>query len=164
MRRFPFLPGLLLLSALVFVGCRSTTIEYPHLPTVFLEAGNTFPGQTNPVVTLPVSRTEFRIFDKPLYDPTDIIRIEMVRVDRGLAVRYLLTPSASRDLMRTSVDNIGYRLVFFDNNDPIGARMIDGSIENGMIYTFLEVPDEEVPELVTEMNRTLVEFRRKNPQ
>jgi len=143
-------------------GCRSTTIENPHVPSIYLEAAGSVPGDEHPFVTLPVSETKVRIFDQPLFDPMDIIRIELVRVERGLAVRYLLTPSASRRLIRSSVDNIGYRFVFFDNSSPIGARMIDGVIEDGILYTFLEVPEADLPELVAEMNRTLVEFRRNS--
>ncbi len=152
--------GLAFLAGLA--GCRSTTIENPHIPTIHLEAAGSVPGDKHPFVTLPVSETKVRVFDQPLFDPMDIIRIEMVRVARGLAVRYLLTPTASRQLIRSSVDNIGYRFVFFDNSSPIGARKIDGVIEDGILYTFLEVPDDELPELVADMNRTLVEFRRNS--
>lgn len=162
MKNFQIFAGVLVLLATVLAGCRSTEIENAQVPSIFLEAGNVYPGQTNPTVSLPVSGTEFRIFEEPVFDPSDIIRIEMVRVDRGVAVRYLLTPSAGRKLVRVSVDNMGYRFVFFNNEKPIGARMIDGPIENGIVYTFLEVPDEDLPELVTEMNRTLVEFRRRS--
>ncbi len=161
MKTFPILACVSLFGCVFFSGCRSTDIENAHVPTIFLEASTSYPGQTNPQIALPVSGTELRIFEEPVFDPTEIIRIEMVRVDRGLAVRYRLTPSGGRKLVRISVDNIGYRFVFFDNETPIGARMIDGPIENGIIYTFLEVPDEAVPELVTEMNRTLVEVRRR---
>jgi len=143
-------------------GCRSTSIEDPHIPSIFLEASSSAPGSDNPYITLPVSGTQLRIYGKPLFGPLDIIRIEMVQVDRGLAVRYLLTPSASRELMRSTGDNVGYAFIFFDNESPIGARRISGIIEDGILYTFLEVPDEKLPELVNEMNRTLVEFRRKN--
>jgi hypothetical protein len=153
------------LACILFVfmtGCRSTKIEDPHVPSIFLEASGSSPSGENPYVTLPVSQTKLRIFDKPLFGPLDIIRIEMVQVDRGLAVRYLMTPSASRQLIRSSGDNIGYSFIFFDNETAIGARRIDGMIEDGMLYTFLEVKDEELPELVTEMNRTLVEYRRNS--
>ncbi len=137
-------------------------IENPHVPSVYLEASGSVPSEEHPYVTLPVSQTKVRIFGQPLFSAMDIIRIEMVQVERGLAVRYLLTPSASRQLIRSSVDNIGYRFVFFDNESPIGARMIDGVINDGVLYTFLEVPDQQLPELVSEMNRTLIEVRRKS--
>lgn len=137
-------------------------IENPHVPTIHLEASGSVPGGEHPFVTLPVSGSRIRIFDEPVFGPMDIIRIEMVRVNRGLAVRYLLTPSASRQLIRESVDNVGYRFVFFDNSLPIGARKIDGVIDDGVLYTFLEVPDEKLPELVEDMNRTLVEVRKKS--
>ncbi|MEM0967620.1 MAG: hypothetical protein AAGJ81_15845 [Verrucomicrobiota bacterium] len=150
------------LVSFAFWGCRSMTIEDPHIPTIYLEAAGSVPGSEHPFVTLPVSETKVRIFGNPVFGPLDIIRIEMVRVERGVAVRYLLTPSASRELIRSSGDNLGYRYVFFDNEVPIGARMIDGMIDDGILYTFLEVPDEQLGELVQEMNRTLVEFRRNN--
>jgi len=147
---------------LVFVGCRSTTIENPHVPTIYLEAAGSVPGSEHPYVTLPISETKIRVFSNPVFDPMDIIRIEAVQVDRGMAVRYLLTPSASRQMIRSSVDNIGYRFIFFDNETAIGARMIDGVIDDGILYTFLEVPEEQLPELIEDMNRTLVEFRRNS--
>ncbi len=155
--------SLVALLTLGLIGCRSTSIENPHVPSIFLEASNSVPGSENPFATLPISQTKLRIFGKPLFGPLDIIRIEMVRVDRGLAVRYLLTPSASRELMRTSGDNIGYSFIFFENDSPIGARKIDGMIDDGILYTFLEVPDEELPGRIDEMNRTLIEYRRNQP-
>ncbi|MBC2600733.1 hypothetical protein [Puniceicoccus vermicola] len=161
MKRFlisSFLVGLLTLVA----GCRSTTIEDPHVPTIYLESTSSIPGREDPYVTLPISESRYRLPQRPLFGPMDIIRIEMVQVERGLAVRYLLTPSASRQLRRTSGDAIGYSFIFFDNQSPIGARKIDGMIDDGILYTFLEVSDEDMPQLVVDMNRTLVEFRRNN--
>jgi len=146
----------------VMSGCRSTKIEDPHVPTIFLEAAGSVPGDEHPYVTLPISETRLRVFSKPVFGPADIIRIEMVQVERGLAVRYLLKPSAARELIRSSGDNLGYSYIFFDNDTAIGARKIDGMINDGILYTFLEVPDDELPELVADMNRTLVEYRRNS--
>lgn len=145
---------------LVLSGCRSASIENPHLPTIYLEARSSMQQNTNPLVTLPISETKVAIPSRPAFTPNDIIRIELVQVDRGLAVRYLMTPNASRQLIRTTVDNMGSRFVFFNNMEAIGLRQIDGVINDGILYTFLEVPDDELPELVAEMNRTLVAFRR----
>tara|TARA_R100000027_G_scaffold66167_2_gene61624 strand:- start:13649 stop:14140 length:492 start_codon:yes stop_codon:yes gene_type:complete len=162
MKRQLFSSILIGLLLILVAGCRSTSIENPHVPTIYLEAGGSVPGSENPYVTLPKSGTKLRFFGRPIFGPLDIIRIEMVQVDRGLAVRYLMTPSANRELIRTSGDSVGYSFIFFDNDSPIGARKIDGMIEDGVLYTFLEVDDEDLPELVSEMNRTLVEFRRNN--
>jgi len=156
---FPYLLCLLAMVS-VLVGCRSVSIDNPHLPTIYLEARGSGHQDQNPLVTLPISETKVQVPARPVFTPNDIIRIEIVQVDRGLAVRYLLTPNASRQLIRTTVDNIGSRFIFFNNVEPIGLRQIDGVINDGILYTFLEIPDEEIPDMVAEMNRTLIAYRR----
>ncbi|MGE9290504.1 MAG: hypothetical protein ACQKBT_05920, partial [Puniceicoccales bacterium] len=85
-----------ILGLLVFIvaGCRSTSIENPHIPTIYLESTNVMPGKDeDPYTTLPISETKLRLPQNPIFGPLDIIRIEMVQVERGVAVRYLMTPS-----------------------------------------------------------------------
>ena len=47
-----------------------------------------------------------------------------------------------------------YRLMV--NGNAIGARRIDGAIQDGNFYTFVEVDDEELGQLVLDIKETIV--------
>jgi hypothetical protein len=59
----------------------------------------------------------------------------------------------------------GRRLVLTLNGDARGARRIDGPIADGVLYIFVEVPDEELAALAAELKRgaavTQRELRRQ---
>lgn len=147
----PLLLGTLLLAA----ACQSTPGAPLRVVRVYLEAGPAVPGNDRPVAVLPESGSEVRLLERPVLGPEDFLRVETVRVDLGLAAAFVLNPRGARTLYRLTVDNLGDRLVFLDNGRPVGARVIDGPIRDGILYTFLEVPDAEVPARVAAYNEAL---------
>jgi hypothetical protein len=84
----------------------------------------------------------------------------MVKVDMGVALLVQTRGQGLRDLYRASVSNMGNRIVFMVNGNAIGARRIDGAIQDGNFYTFVEVDDEELGQLVLDIKETIVELQK----
>ena len=160
--RPPSVLPLLLGSLLLAAACQTAPDTPPRVVRVYLEASPAVPGDDRPVAVLPESGSAIRLLERPVLGPGDFQRVETVRVDLGLAAAFVLTPAGARKLYRLTVDNLGNRLVFLDNGRPIGARAIDGPIRDGILYTFLEVPDAEVPARVAAYNETLALLRGDN--
>ena len=57
--------------------------------------------------------------------------------------------------------NKGNRLVFTVNNKAIGARRLDQAINDGKLYTFVEVREEEMGQLVLDLKASLSELRKR---
>jgi hypothetical protein len=74
---------------------------------------------------------------------------------------FQLTPAGVRDFYRLSVAHQGRRLALQINGSVVGARRIDGAITNGVIYVFVEMPDEALPALVENLKKTSAAVQRE---
>tara|TARA_B100000989_G_scaffold190933_1_gene143826 strand:+ start:1806 stop:2195 length:390 start_codon:yes stop_codon:yes gene_type:complete len=125
-----------------------------------LETRNTNYGATSgETVILPVSRSTVIIQGDPVVNEFNILNVEMVKVDMGVALLVQTGGQGARDLYRASVSNMGSRIVFMVNGNAIGARRIDGAIQDGNFYTFVEIDDEELGQLVLNIKQTIVELQ-----
>jgi hypothetical protein len=155
------LPSLILLTSLgLLVACKKDKLENLSVPRLMLEVGGFNYGSTSGVtVTLPVSRTTVTLNTDPLVNEFDILNVEMVKVDMGVALLVQTGGQGARDLYRASVSDRGSRIVFMVNGNAIGARRIDGAMQDGNFYTFVEVDDEELGQLVLDIKETIVELK-----
>jgi hypothetical protein len=153
---------LILFSSLGFlVACKKGKLENLSVPRLMIETrGVNYSASTGEVVTLPVSGTTIQ--GDPLVNEFDILNVEMVKVDMGVALLVQTGGQGARDLYRASVSNMGNRIVFMVNGNAIGARRIDGAIQDGNLYTFVEVDDEELGQLVLDIKETIVELQKNN--
>jgi len=103
-------------------------------------------------LVLPVSAVAIRVTPKPVISEFDIVEAAVAEVDLGRCLALRLTGEAARDLYRMSVSQMGKRLVLLVNGRPLGARMLDGAIEGGVLFVFVEVPDAQLHELALEIN------------
>ncbi len=117
-------------------------------------------GQGTPV-RLPRSQVGLLVNPKPVLTEGDIANVELVQVDLGRCLMFQLAPAASRDFYRLSVSNQGRRLVLFINGTAVGARRVDGPIANGVLFVFVELPDDELPELVARLKRAAEAWQRE---
>lgn len=143
------------------VGCRSVAKPKDYTPTwarFFLEAAG---GATGTEVTLPRSGVELTVNAKPVLTEGDVLDVELVQVDLGLCLAFKLTPSAARDFYRLSGSHQGRRLVLVVNDATLGARRIDGAIGDGVVFIFLELPDDELPGLVANLKKSTVALHRE---
>ena len=151
---------ILLVSFGLLVACKKDKQEDLSVPRLMMEARNTNYGAISAeTITLPVSGTTVSIQGDPVVNEFDILNVEMVKVDMGLALLVQTGGQGARDLYRASVSNMGSRIVFMVNGNAIGARRIDGAIQDGNFYTFVEVDDEELGQLVLDIKETIVKLQ-----
>ena len=155
---------LILYSSLGFlVACKKGKLENLSVPRLMIETrGVNYSASTGEVVMLPVSRTTINIEGVPVVNEFDIKNVEMVKVDMGVALLVQTRGQGLRDLYRASVSNMGKRIVFMVNGNAVGARRIDGAIQDGNFFTFVEVDDEELGQLVLDIKETIVELQKNN--
>ena len=145
------------LGICLLCGCKKD--QYPKdlvLPRLMVESrGVDYGAMKCTTVKLPISGTSINIQDQPLINEFDILNVEMVKVDLGVALLVQVSAQASRKLYRGSISNMGGRIVLMVNGNAIGARRIEGAIEDGNYYTFVEVDDEELGKLVFDIKASL---------
>ncbi|KXU34011.1 hypothetical protein AXK12_08245 [Cephaloticoccus capnophilus] len=147
---------LALAAVLVFAGLGSGCVLWTKPPPqpgahawFLLEADA---EQEGVPLVLPVSGVAIRVAPKPVISEFDIVEAAVVEVDLGRCLGLRLTGEAARDLYRMSVSQMGRRLVLLVNGQALGARVIDGAIEGGVLFVFVEVADEELHALAREIN------------
>jgi hypothetical protein len=144
----------------LFVGCKKDKLDNLTVPRLMIEArGMNYGGMGGQTVSLPVSGTTISVQGEPVVNEFDIRNVELVKVDRGMALLLQVGGQGGRDLYRASVTSMGARVVLTVNGTAIGARRIDGPIQDGNFYTFVEVDDAELGQLVIDMKRSLVELQ-----
>jgi len=98
---------------------------------------------------------------KPVITEGDVVNVELVQVDLGKCLMFQLTPSAARDFYRLSGTHQGRRLVLLINDVAIGARRLDGAMADGLVYIFVEMPDDQLPELVVRLKGSSIAYQRE---
>lgn len=124
-----------------------------------LESKGQFGSLAVETVQLPVSGALIQVSTEPLISEFEILNAEVVQVDLGKALLLQLNEQGARQLYRTSVSQRMRRLVLEVNGNPIGARVLDGPIQDGLLYTFVEVDESELYELVASIKETILELR-----
>ena len=161
-RRFCFSALLALSLLLLFSACRKEKVEDEDLrvPRLMLEArGVNYGALTADVVTLPVSGTKVSLRKEPLVNEFEITNVELVKVELGLALLVQTSELGARALYRGTVTGMGGRIVLTVNGNPIGARRVEAPIQDGNFYTFVELDDEELGQLVLDMKETIAYLR-----
>ncbi|MEM8866908.1 MAG: hypothetical protein AAGC73_01445 [Verrucomicrobiota bacterium] len=157
---------LAVLSSAFLTGCREeglSELENPAVPRLLLEPrGLNYgsPGSTGKQVRLPVSGSEYTVSSTPLVDEFEILNVELVKVDLGMALMFQLSDKAARALYRASVSSIGSVVVLMINGNAIGARRLDGAISDGNYFTFVELSPEDMEQLVLDIKATIVQLQK----
>jgi hypothetical protein len=154
-----FLP----LFALFLCGCKQDKLEPEEMkiPRLMVETRSVqYGGLGGKVVQLPVSGTRIALQKEPLVSEFDIANVELVKVEMGLALLIQTNERGARALYRGTVSNMGGRIVLTVNGNAVGARRIDGAIQNGNLYTFVEVDDEELGQLVLDIKETIQQLQK----
>ena len=110
-------------------------------------------------VSLPISGTQIKLEREPVVGEYDIINVDLVKVDMGMALLIQVTDKGARELYRRSVTHSGSRVVFTTNGYAIGARRLSGTIEDGQFFTFVEIPDEELGQFVIDLKASIAELQ-----
>lgn len=143
-------------------GCRDRLTENVRIPRLLLEQRGTNFGAMNAVtVKLQKSNSLVEVYSEPLIDEFEINNVELVQVDKGFALLFILSEKGARDLYRASVTHMGSRVVLSINSNVIGQRYIDGAINDGKFYTFVELPQDSLGQLVLDIKATLVDIHKR---
>ena len=124
---------LFLLSILLTAGCGKSVsdIENAQIPRLMIESRSpNYVNMSGKTVTLPISGTRIPVENTPIVNEFQIIGVEMVQVELGVALLFQVNDEASRELYRSSVSNNGSRVVLTINGNAVGARRLDGAIQD----------------------------------
>ncbi len=141
-------------------GCMSSKTKKKNYPVAvvrfLLEADATNAGA---MVRLPQSGVAIPVEAKAHFTEYDIEGCDVVDNELGKSLVFKFTSAASRDLFRLSVPNQGKRVVTTINGQPVGARRIDRPLAQGVLVTYVEIPDEELEKLARNIVRTSKDLR-----
>jgi len=155
---------LLFLSVFALSGCKKDKLEGDGLkvPRLMIETrGIEYGALGGNVVELPLSGTRIALQKEPLVNEFDIMNVELVKVELGLALLIQTNERGARALYRGTVTNMGGRIVLTVNGNAIGARHVTEAMQDGNFYTFVEISDEEIGQLVIDMKATILELQKK---
>lgn len=104
--------------------------------------------------------TVFYVKSDPVVLERNINNVDLVRLanDR-LALLLYLNDEGANALYRTSNSERGRFMVLEYNGVAIGERMLDGPINDGRYFTFVNLPDEELEELVMDMRENIAKVQ-----
>ncbi|MGB0290416.1 MAG: hypothetical protein ACPGH0_02610 [Opitutales bacterium] len=147
----------LVLPLLILCGCRKEVApENLKVPRLYLEGRTMNYGAITPArMVMPKSGTLIEVMKEPLVNEFEIVNAEMVKVELGMALSLQLSDRAARNLYRASVVNTGNRVVVTINGNPVGFRRLDGAIIDGNFYSFVEMNDTALGELVIDLKESL---------
>lgn len=153
--------GMLCVLVLGSTACQSTrpaTSDGAVWARFHLESASDTPGL---LLALPQSGSRIAVNAKPVFTEGDVVNVELVQVDLGKCLMFQLTSSASRDFYRLSGTHQGRRLVLVVNDVAVGARRIDGAMADGVVYIFVETPDDELPQLAARLKKSSIAYQRE---
>ncbi|MBL9202991.1 MAG: hypothetical protein JNL39_20950 [Opitutaceae bacterium] len=148
------------LAALLLTGCGSAPAPRDYVPMAVRFHLESTGGEGVPF-TLPRSGVAVGLNPRPVLTEADVANVELVQVDLGRCLMFQLTPAATRDFYRLSVTHQGRRLALLLDGAAAGVRRIDGAIADGVVYMFLERPDETLPGLVENLKKSTAAVQRE---
>lgn len=102
----------------------------------------------------------FYVKSEPVVLERNINSVDLVRVDGGrLALLFYLNDEGTTALYRTSNSERGRFMILEYNGRAIGERMLDSPINDGRYFTFTNLPDEEMEELVIDMRENIAKIQ-----
>lgn len=148
--------GVVALLLLALGGCRMMPRgAAPQRFQFHLEASSATRPDHQFVAVLPVSGARIAVSRLPVLDQGDVLQVDEAEVAMGPCLRLLLRPMAARALYQISVEHRGQRLVLMIDGEPRGVRVLDDVLADGVLFTFVEVPDAQLPEIVEGMRAAL---------
>lgn len=160
---YKYIPILLGACLALFTGCGSDeTADNLKVPRLMIEVrGVSYREMNTGMIVMPMSGTQIPLRQDPLVNEFEIVNVELVQVELGLALMVQLSEKGARELYRASVTHNGGRVVLLVNGNAIGARRLDGAISDGKYYTFVELPNEDLPELVLDLKESIAGIQAK---
>jgi len=158
--RFLFPLSLLaLLLLLMTTSCVSTDQKAQrkeHLPLFFVEAiGSELKSSKIVSVQLPVSASVIQIKPVPSIPHFEIESVTIASGEMGKYLQFSLKNKFRLKLMQLCGEYRGRRLVLVLGQNPVGSWRINKILEDGILSTYVEIPEEDLPQLVDAINRAI---------
>lgn len=142
----------------ILTSCKTTDKDAESVFFASVHAESNLIGTTNLVeeITLPVSQKTISINKAPVFHGGNIVNVEMFKVDHfGQGILFQLNEAGARALFMATAENQGRRFVLVVNRRPIGVRIVDEVVRNGVWMTFTELDDEALEELVIGLRESI---------
>lgn len=155
-RSLTFYSGLFmlgLLTACAFPPSRSDVS--PARFQFHLEASDLTSTNRQFTAVLPVSGSSIRVDRLPVFDSGDVVSVDLAEVALGACLRFRMNSAGARALYQLTAEKRGLRLVLLVEGNPVGVRVIDDVLADGMLFTFVEVPDADLPALVLRLQSAI---------
>ncbi|MCC5788348.1 MAG: hypothetical protein JJT75_01845 [Opitutales bacterium] len=157
----------LLTTSVFFTGCQTSPRSQqgdfePLFAKFYLEApeDTRLRGRTE-TITLPISDVQIDVDVRAVFVEWDITQVELVDTRDGPVFAFRLTRDAARDFMRDIRERDRQRrlVVIITADDPsfrpiVGAAPVVRSFSGGIVYMYLEIPDERAPEIARSLDMT----------
>lgn len=106
------------------------------------------------------SGISYTVDKAPVILERNVLAVDLVRVESGrLALRFTLNDEGRRNLQRASVSSRDHALVLAINTVPVGVRILDTPIIDGVLYTFTELPESELEDLAARLQENAVRIQ-----
>jgi len=140
-----------LLRAKFYVGIHSTDVKRNRATLNFPDSASLTFGTLEYV--LPSNR-RIRVLPLPIINEYEIQNVDLAAVSAGNGLLFYLDATAASRLATFTASSNNMSLVLFIDDKPIGVRPIDTKIQNGQLFTLVELPDEILDKLVINLKET----------
>lgn len=160
-RRIPLLMLALGITFFSLAGCNKENPK--HSMRFYVETSGTGQmGTWSKVMTLPNSGMSFTVTTEPAILEVNVDEVELMRTENGqLFVAFHFDDVGSRELYRQSVSAMGRRIVLEVNGAAVGARQFDGALDDGILYMFMDLPDDELETFVLDLKKSVEAIKRR---
>ncbi len=141
-----------------FNGCGEDPPEY--VMRFYISADGKDYGRLVFKARLPISQTELDVYEQPVIMEGDIVDVQLARVEMGLGLYFQLSDISARQLYRVSVANQGRYLILFFNGVAVGARLIEGALERGQLFTFVEMKEKDIEEILPKLQESVMRVQK----
>ena len=145
---------LVALCCVFFTACEST--DQGAFPRLLIESRM---GNMRDLKTVTIQSDygdlEIPVSDVPVLTEYDFSRADIAQVDLGKVLALTLSQRGKLRMFQATAGNMGNQLVLTVGGKPVGARRIDGPMQEGVFFIFVALPDSELPALVEDINEAL---------
>ena len=140
-----------LLRAKFYVGVHSNDAKRNRATVTFPDNSSLDFGTLE--YTLPSNQT-IRIIPIPVISEYEIQNVDMAQTAAGRGLLFYLDAAAGARLSKLTSSSRNLSLVLLIDDKPMGVRPIDAQIQNGQLFTLVQIPDEILDKLVSSLKET----------
>jgi hypothetical protein len=159
LRRFlPCLTALALAWAgLILAGCASNK-ELPDKLITF--DFQTVDPQAGLPLVMPISGIQYHYITKSGPNEVDLDGVQIVNVQDISCLLFSFSDAGLRKLARETALHQGLKLFTFVNGHPIGVTPITRPINDGQLYVFVEIPEDQLQSYVKDLQDSITRIKQ----